>query len=99
MNQKGFANIIILIVAVIAIAGIGGYFVLNRQAPLPEPMPTPNPIDNPNPTPNPIQNPNPTPISIPKQPAQSQTPKNIPQAHNTFVFNSIKILAKEEGNK
>ena len=99
MNQKGFANIIILIIAVVAIAGIGGYFVLNKQAPLPEPTPTPNPIDNPNPTPNPVQNPNPTLISIPKQPVQSQTPKNIPQAHNTFGFNSIKILAKEEGNK
>ena len=99
MNQKGFANIIILIVVVIAVAGIGGYFILNKQAPLPKPMP--NPIDNPNPTPtpNPIQNPNPTPISIPKQPAQSQSPKNIPQAHNTFGFNSIKILVKEEGNK
>ena len=99
MNQKGFANIIILIVVVIAVAGIGGYFILNKQAPLPKPMP--NPIDNPNPTPtpNPIQNPNPTPISIPKQPAKSQSPKNIPQAHNTFGFNSIKILVKEEGNK
>src|SRR3989344_5116719 len=89
MNQKGFASIIIIIVAVIAIAGIGGYFVLNKQAPLPEP--TPNPIENPNPTP--------TPIPTPKQSAQSQSPKNIPQAHNTFGFNSIKILAKEEGNK
>lgn len=93
MNQKGFANILILIVAIVAIAGIGGYFVLNRQAPSPEPTPTPtpNPIENPSPTP--------TPISTPKQPVQSQSPKNIPQAHNTFGFNSIRILAKEEGNK
>lgn len=53
MNQKGFANIIILILVVAAIAGIGGYFVLNRQAPLPEPTPTPNLIENPNPTPTP----------------------------------------------
>lgn len=81
MNQKGFANIVILIVAIVAIAGVGGYFVLNRQAPSPEPTPTP------------------TPITTPKQPAQSQSPKNIPLAHNTFGFNSIKILAKEEGNK
>ncbi|MCR4327920.1 MAG: serpin family protein [Patescibacteria group bacterium] len=82
-----------LIVAALAIAGVGGYFVLNRQAPLPEPTPTPtpNPIENPSPTPTPIQ--------IPKQPAQFQNPKNIPQAHNTFGFNSIKILVKEEGNK
>ena len=79
MNQKGFANIIILVIVVAAIVGIGGYFILNRQAPLPEP--------------------NPTPISTPKLPAQSQSLKNIPQAHNTFGFNSIKILAKEEGNK
>lgn len=91
MNQKGFANIVILIIAIVAIAGVGGYFVLNRQAPSPEPTPTPNPIENPSP--------NPTPIPTPKQPAQSQSPKNIPLAHNTFGFNSIKILAKEEGNK
>lgn len=56
MNQKGFANIIILIVAIVAIAGIGGYFVLNRQAPSPEPTPTPNPVENPNPTPTPTAN-------------------------------------------
>ncbi len=87
MNQKGFANIIILIVVVVALAGIGGYFVLNRQSPSPEPTSTPNPIENP------------TPISTPKLSVQSQSPKNISQAHNTFGFNSIKILAKEEGNK
>ena len=97
MNQKGFANIIILVIVVAAIAGIGGYFILNRQAPLPELSPTPNSIENPNPIKNP--EPNPTPISTPKLPVQSQIPKNIPQAHNTFGFNSIKILAKEEGNK
>lgn len=107
MNQKGFANIIILIIVVAAIAGIGGYFALSRQVPLPGATPTPTPILTSTPTPaktsNPIQNPSSTPIPIsavtPKLPVQSQSPKNIPQAHNIFGFNSIKILAKEEGNK
>ena len=97
MKQKGFANIAVLIIAVITIAGVGGYYVLNTQTPLSESIPTPNPIDNddPNPTPNPIQNPTPTPT----QPFQSQSQTSISQAHNTFGFNSFKILAKEEGNK
>src|SRR3989344_6171648 len=44
-NQKGFANSIILIIVVIALAGIGSYFALNRQVlplpPIPTPIPTP----------------------------------------------------------
>ncbi|MBI2645040.1 serpin family protein [Candidatus Uhrbacteria bacterium] len=80
-THKGFANIIVFIIALIAIVGVGGYFVLNRQVSLSKSAPAPHPIP------------------IPKQPAQSKTPKNIPYAHNTFGIHSIKILAKEEGNK
>jgi hypothetical protein len=39
MNQKGFVNIVMLTIAIIAIAGLGGYFILNREVPLPEPIP------------------------------------------------------------
>ena len=46
MNQKGFANIIILIIVVAAVAGVGGYFVLNRQSPPPEPVPTSTPTQS-----------------------------------------------------
>lgn len=44
MSQKGFASIIILIVIIVVLAGMGGYFVMNRQAPTPTPTPTPTPI-------------------------------------------------------
>lgn len=52
-NQKGFANIIILIVVVVALVGlvIGSYFVLNRQTPTPPPIPTPRPTATTSPTP------------------------------------------------
>lgn len=43
MNQKGFVNIIIIIIAVVLI-GTGAYFILNRQAPL---TPTPKSIPTP----------------------------------------------------
>ena len=81
MNQKGFANIIILIVAIIAIAGIGGYFVLNRQAPLPEPTPSPNLIDNSNATPTS------TPIS-------SSTSKSTSTSTSTPIGTGGKIVFK-----
>lgn len=40
MNQKGFANIVIII-GIIIIAGIAGYFILNKQSLPPTPTPTP----------------------------------------------------------
>src|SRR3989344_317210 len=42
-NQRGFANIIILIFVVIVLAGIGSYFALNHQVPPPPPITTPTP--------------------------------------------------------
>lgn len=43
MNQKGFVNIIIIVI-VVALVGAGAYFVLNRQIQLtPTSMPTPTP--------------------------------------------------------
>ncbi|MDO8594337.1 MAG: serpin family protein [bacterium] len=83
--KKGSAGIGALIV-VVALVAAGGYFVLHRGAPAPEP--TPIVIE----TPDPVLNPTPT------EPATSQNPTHIPQAHNTFGFETIKLLAKDEGN-
>jgi len=64
MNQKGFVNIIIVIVGVIILAGAAGYFIVNQRTP--SPTPAPSPISSPNPTPTPTPTPNPTPTSTPK---------------------------------
>jgi|SRR3989344_4750863 len=53
MNQKGFANIIVII-GVVLLAGITGYFMLNRQTALPTPISSPSP--SPTPTPIPLSN-------------------------------------------
>lgn len=95
MSQKGFANILILIIAIVivVIAGSGGYIVLNRLILFPKLVSTlPE-----SPAPNPIENPKPTPT--PNMPVQSQSPDKIPQAHNIFGIDVFKILAQEEGNR
>lgn len=38
MNQKGFANVIIVLVGVIILAGIVGFFIINKQTPSLEPI-------------------------------------------------------------
>ena len=44
MNQKGFVNILVII-GIVILAGVVGYFALNRQARLiPNPTPTPTPV-------------------------------------------------------
>ncbi len=51
MNQKGFINIL-LIVIVVALVGTGIYVVSTRQ--VSQPVPTPSPSPTPTPTPNPV---------------------------------------------
>ena len=46
MNQRGFANIV-LIVLVVAVIGIAGYFILSNRSPVPGPTP---PLTNETPT-------------------------------------------------
>lgn len=46
MNQKGFINIIVII-GVIILVGVAGYFVVSKQAPLPVPVPSPAPTPTP----------------------------------------------------
>lgn len=67
MNQKGFANTA-LIVIIVAIVAVGGYFALNNRSaiststspvgeqPKPSPSPTPTPVVTPNPIVNPPNN-------------------------------------------
>jgi hypothetical protein len=59
MNQKGFINIAVII-GVIILIGVAGYFIVNSQAFSPEPIPSPNPSPLPSPPPSPISNPSPS---------------------------------------
>lgn len=71
MNQKGFVNILLIIV-VVALVGAGVYVVYSRQAlsPVSAPTPTPSPSPTPTPAPKPSStskpSPTPTPMSIPQ---------------------------------
>ena len=60
MNQKGFANILLIII-IVALTGAGAYFVATRQTAPPAPAPAPSPSPTPTPTPTPIPSPTPTP--------------------------------------
>lgn len=66
INQKGFLNVA-LIVSVVILAGVAGYFALNNRSTAPTPMPligeqpTPPIPSTPSPTPTPSPKPTPTP--------------------------------------
>ena len=53
INQKGFANIIVIVV-VIAIVAVGGYFVFVKKSEPVAQQPTPSPV-SPMPTPTTVQ--------------------------------------------
>lgn len=74
---------IIIICLILILAGMVGYFAFKQKSKTPESTPG--------------QNSTPSPIATP--PVETQTYTNISQAHNSFGFNSIKIISKEEGNK
>jgi len=65
INQKGFVNIL-LIVFVVVLAGVAGYFALNNRSVAPTPtspileQPAPSPTPSPTPTPTPT----PTPVTL-----------------------------------
>ncbi len=67
MNQKGFINIILILI-IVTLVGAGAYFVSTRQTtpatPTPSPSPTPTPTPTPVPTPKPSPTPTPSPIPI-----------------------------------
>ncbi len=62
MNQKGFANIL-LIVLVVILAGTVGYLAFNQKSStstsIPSPTPSPSPTTTPSPTPSPTPAPGP----------------------------------------
>ena len=75
-NQKGFANIA-LIVLVVVLAGVAGYFVLNNQSV--EPTPTPPVNEQPTPTPSqPTSNGNPVSNIPTKTPTTNVKPPSTP---------------------
>lgn len=107
-NQKGFANSIILILAVIMLVGIGSYFVLNRQTPSLPPITTPahktSPLvptetppvaPTPTPTTKPTSAPAPIPVPTPK-PTPTQS-KNPPATLEVFVMQDDGTLV-QSGN-
>jgi len=62
-NQKGFANIV-LIVVIVAIVAVGGYFVFSRKSEPVAQQPTPTPTQTTTPTKTPVPpTPTPTPIT------------------------------------
>lgn len=98
-NQKGFANIIILILVVVALAGIGSYFVLSRQTPPPSPTitlapkalsPVTTATPPATPTTKPISEPAivPTPIPTPTQTPSTKPPTPI-STEKPLVNNSL----------
>lgn len=69
MNQKGFANIIFVIV-IVALVGAGGYFVFVKKSPIvQQPEPTQTPTQTPTPTQTTTPNPTSTTLStgLPKE--------------------------------
>jgi len=62
MNQKGFANIIVII-GVVILVGVAGYFIVNQQklssTPTPSSTPSPTSALTPIPTPSPSRKPTP----------------------------------------
>jgi hypothetical protein len=73
-GRQGFVNILVII-RVVIVAGIAGYFALNQKIILPMFTLTPNPISST--TPNPISIPNPSPTP---NPTPSLTPAATPQS-------------------
>lgn len=65
MNRKGFANIVIIIGAVILI-GVVGFFIVSQQTPSPIRIPSSTSNSTPIPTPSPLPSPTLTPTLIPR---------------------------------
>ncbi len=70
INQKGFANIILVVIVVMLVSAVGYFAFVKKSEPVTQQTPTPTPIktDNPSSTPNPT--PTPTPTSTKPSPTQ-----------------------------
>ena len=91
MNQKGFINIL-LIVIVVALVWTEIYFVSTRQisppvpTPSPSPTPTPTPIPTPTPKPNPTPKPSPTPTP---RPSGEKIIRKVGEKESSFLIQKI----------
>ena len=88
MNQKGFINIL-LIVVIVALASAGVYFVATRQAPptpIPTPTPSPSPTPTPTPTPSPTPKPSPTPAPVP---SGEKIIRKVGEKESSFLIQKI----------
>ena len=73
-NQKGFANIIVII-GIVILAGAAGYFIVSQQTPSPASIPSPTPSSAPALIPTSTLTPQPTPAPT-STPVPAPTPKN-----------------------
>ena len=91
MNQKGFINILLIII-VVALVGAGAYFVSTKQTTSPNPIPTPTPsltpIPTPSPTPKPSSTPKPSPTPTPV-PSGEKIIRKVGEKENSFLIQKI----------
>lgn len=85
MNQKGFINIL-LIVLVVVLAGVAGYFTLSNRSIAPTPTPLVGEQPTPSPSPTPTTPPKPTPTSTQTTPKTSDS--NSPCQSSRFCKDS-----------
>ena len=93
MNQKGFINILLIII-VVALVGAGVYFVSTKQItplnpiptyiPSPTPTPTPSPTPNTSPIPKPSSTPTPTPV-----PSGEKIIRKVGERESSFLIQKI----------
>ena len=91
MKQKGFINIL-LIVLVVASIGTGIYVVSTRQTlpPVPNPSPIPSPTPTPTPTPRPDPIPKPSPTSTPSPiPSDEKIIRKVGERVSSFLIQKI----------
>ncbi len=93
MNQKGFVNIIVII-GVIILVGVAGYFIVNQQTPTPRPIPSPTPT--PTPTPTTAPSPTPIPISQPIEKRRSSTNDWATNEYTKILFEFLKLRLSED---
>lgn len=102
-SQKGFVVPLLIVIAVLVIGG-GVYLYKSKEIEPPVPVVDrevqPSIPQNPpvNDSQKSVQDSTPKQIVIAK-PGISQTPKNIPKAHNAFSFDLIKSIKQDEANK
>ncbi len=78
MNQKGFVSVVVVIIGVMILVGVTGYFIMSQQMPSPEPVPSPIPTPTPEPNPTPVPIPKPSSTTSPTTTIIGDDPYNWP---------------------